>query len=341
MSASAKLARLRRQSPPIAESVSEPIPTWGQGIAWIVPQALSDHPLWRDLLGLEPAEKEDALREFIRQHKVTRPLVITGAGCASPPDTILEGHRTRYHAMDVGVRVVPVIRRIDLTAAAEEEIIVKAALTSAHVRQMKPSKVFALEERLFVLYAARGQGFRSDLTSVGNNGSGASVGDTLTLVAAEANAPRNAVANRRKVFGSPIASKSLKDAVDRGTLSLTAGATIVRDAESPANVREALKEPAVGSAVLDEARAAVDARVRNEQGRPVPRGKGLSRKKPRVHAYQLPLDGSPVSERNGRLVVTRRVIGTTATEITIEESIAGSPADAAEEATQDRVDPPA
>ena len=242
--------------------------------------------------------------------------------------------------MDVGIRVIPVIRRTDLTAEAEEEIIVKAALASAHVRRMAPSRIFALERRLFDLYAARGRGHRSDLTPVVSNGSPA-VGDTLTLVASESGTPRNAVANRRKVFGSPIASKSLKDAVDAGKLSLTAGATIVRDAESLADVQEALKEPEVGSSALDEARAAVDARVRNEQGKPAPRGKGHSRKKPRVHAYLLPLDGSPVSERHGRLVVTRRVVGTTATEITIEESIAGAPADVAEEATQDRVGAPA
>jgi hypothetical protein len=240
--------------------------------------------------------------------------------------------------MDVGIRVIPVIRRTELTAEAEEEIIVKAALASAHVRRMAPSRIFALEGRLFDLYAARGRGHRSDLTPVVSNGSPA-VGDTLTLVASESGTPRNAVANRRKVFGSPIASKSLKDAVDAGTLSLTAGATIVRDAESLPDVQEALKEPEVGSAALDEARAAVDARVRSELGKPAPRGKGHSRKKPRVHAYQLPLDGSPVSERHGRLVVTRRVVGTTATEITIEESIVGSPADATGEATQDRVDP--
>jgi len=225
--------------------------------------------------------------------------------------------------MDVGIRVIPVIRRTDLTAEAEEEIIVKAALASAHVRRMAPSRIFALERRLFDLYAARGRGHRSDLTPVVSNGSPA-VGDTLTLVASESGTPRNAVANRRKVFGSPIASKSLKDAVDAGKLSLTAGADMVRNVEQQTEVHEALKEPAGQEVVLDGARDAVDVMVRDELKQPARRKRQRSTKRPRTCAYQLPLDGSSVSERTGRLVVTRRVVGTTATHVTVEETSAGA-----------------
>lgn len=300
--------------------LSPAVPTWGAGIEWLVPGSLSDHRVWRDLIGFDTPEREQELIDSVRSLRVVDPIIVTGDGCASPPETILTGHRRRRAAMDARIERVPVIRRYDLTADAEEEIIIKAAIASTHVRRLAPSKVYALEERLHTLYARRGQGFRSDLTSVATNGSSTMVGDTLMLVASETGATRNSVANRRKVFGSPVASRKLREAVDEGKLSLTAAAALVREVESDDTIGDAIRDPDSHSEHLERARQDVDTRLQEKLGQPRSRPQKAAVKTPRPKAYQLPLDGTPVQQRVGGRVVVRRVVGVTATHVVIEET---------------------
>ncbi len=322
------LALVRPKLLVAANSTPTSVATWGSGVEWVAPGSLSDHALWQDLLGFEAPEKEEELIASVRTHKVIDPILVTGDGCASQPGTILKGHRRRRAAMDARVGSVPVIRRRDLTADAEEEIIVKAAIASTHVRRLAPSKLYALEELLHALYSQRGQGFRSDRTSVGANGSSSLAGDTLTIVASETGAPRNAVANRRKVFGSPVATPRVKDAVDAGNLSLTAAADLVRQVESDDVVKPALLDPNSAPDQIEQGRQKLDAQLRVQLGLPKskPKPKKEPHKRRRGNAYKLPLDGTPVIERNGQRVVSRRVVGVTSTHVVIEEIDGPTPA---------------
>jgi hypothetical protein len=250
------------------------MPTWAEQIEWVSPDDLVDHHLWRELLGPEPPEREQELIDFMRAPSAMRIVVVTGAGCASPPGTILDGHRFRHAATGARVKLVMIIRRTDLTADAEEVLLVKAALSSQHVRRLLPSKLAILEHRLFLAHR-RIRGHRTDLeTSVGSSGSSPRP-DTLALVSAEAGQPRNAVANRAKAFFSPISPAFLRDAVDRGTLSETAAADAVRAAET--SVTEVVKlatkgcwsaDDIDGNDILREARAKLEARVREKLGKP-------------------------------------------------------------------------
>lgn len=141
-----------------------PPPTWG-ALEWVDPAGLSNHLRWRELLADDAPDHDEELRESIRRHGVTTPLIITGDGCASGRDVILSGHRRRQAAMDVRVRLVPVIRRTDLNADAEEELIIKTALGNEQSRRLLPSRVARLEARLFELYAGRHGGVRAVATN--------------------------------------------------------------------------------------------------------------------------------------------------------------------------------
>jgi hypothetical protein len=105
---------------------------------------------------------------------------------------------------------------------------VKAALAGAFARKLRESTLAALEDRLYRL-KVRPRGFRSDRTSVDRNGVPRI--DTLGLIALEVQQPRNAVADRRKVFFSRLSPDLLKEAVDGKRISRSAAAALVRAAE--------------------------------------------------------------------------------------------------------------
>lgn len=246
-------------------SKASELATWGSHLDWVDPGSLSNHALWHELLGEEAPEREEELRDHIRESGVLQPLIITGDGCASGPDVILSGHRLRQAAMDVRIRKLPVIRRVDLTAEAEEILVIKHGLSGQHTRRLRPSKVAALEARLFEIYA-RTPGFRTDLdTSVGSNG-GSPRGDTIEVVATETGHSRNSVADRRKVFGSPIGTDALRKAVDEEKISLTEAARIVREVEKATGI--------TGSAEATEEDVAVAREQVDQQlGRPARKAK--------------------------------------------------------------------
>jgi|GEM_PF-5261433 len=295
--------------------------TWSTGLEWLDPGTLNEHRLWHELLGFEPTQAEEDFADSVRHCKVLHPIIVTGPGCASGVDVILDGHRRRRAAMDAGISRVPVVRCTDLTAEAEEAIILRAALSSAHTRKLKPSQLAALEDRLFKLYA-RTPGFRSDIaTSVGNNGGSTLHGDTLDLVAKASGQSRNGLANRRKVFASPVSPPLLREAVDSGTLSLSAAAGLVRAAERgelvPAASDSVEKSPEFRAS--EGARAMLEAQVRDQLRKPKrPRAGAVERRAGRAETLALPTDGSPVALRLGPTTIWLRIAVIGETEVGIE-----------------------
>ena len=271
-------------------------PTWHSEIKWVPPGTLSNHQAWGELLGFDAPAEEEELIASVRENKVVQPLIVTGAKCASGPGIILSGSRRCRAALDARLPLVPVIERTDLTAEAEEEILLKAALASAHTRKLKQSSMAMLEGRLYEL-RSRGQGFRTDLTSVGPNG-GQSQDDALSAVARDAGQSRNSVADRRKVFFSQLAPKVLRDAVDAGSISLTAAAALVRETEGQDAVREALRFDAgdADAPALLEAKVQIEEHVRLVLERPKrakrPRPADVAPVANCVHV-ELPKDGMP------------------------------------------------
>jgi ParB-like chromosome segregation protein Spo0J len=241
---------------------SSPETKWHAGFELMRPEDLRQHPAWRGLLGFASPELEEQLSISVRDGNVVQPLVITGADCASGEGFILDGHRRHRAALDAHLPFVPVIRRTQLTAEAEEEILLKGALASEHTRKLKPSQLAAIERRLHEI-RSRGRGHRSDLTSVGSNGGGERE-DALAAVARDAGQSRNSVADRKKVFSSAISPKLLQEAVDSGAISLTAAAIMIRHTERDEAVREALRnEDVASSAAVQAAKRSIEEQVQS------------------------------------------------------------------------------
>lgn len=237
-------------SEPVA--VASPVaPGWEGTVELIDPNSLVPHPAWIALLGDDAPEAQEERIASMRLVQVPVPIIVVGSGCFSSPNTILIGHDACVAAASITpVAPVPVIRRTDLSRDAEEIIVVRGALAGHHARRLGESKLAELEAQLKHLYA-RNPGFRSDIqTSVGSNG-GRPPGDTLDLVAAASGSTRNSVADRQKIFASPVAPRALKEAVDAAIMSRTSAAALVREAERAPEVNAAVAE--VGGKPLNEA----------------------------------------------------------------------------------------
>lgn|GEM_PF-3314346 len=250
---------------------AEAPPTWSSAIEWVDPGALRDHPLWRELAGPESPETEEELTDFVRDDHGVRVIVVTGNGCASGPDVIIDGHRHRNACVGARVKWVPVIRRTDLSTEAQEILIIKALLASQHVRRLPESRLAALEDRLYRIYARR----RGTRTSVDANGCRI-VGDTVARVAHEVREPRNAVADRRKIFGSSLSRPVLRVGVDQSKISRSVGARLIREAQTPevaavleeATVRGWSQERLDQEPTVRSARDRIEEEVRKILGRP-------------------------------------------------------------------------
>jgi hypothetical protein len=241
----------------VVAAAVDTMPTWSDKIEAVSPDVLSDHGLWEDIAGPATPEREEELADDVRDGHIGPEIVmITGDRCHSTPGTILRG--TRYvHALTAArVRGVMVVRRTDLSADAEEVILIKAVLGGRHARRLKPSRLAVLVDRLYKVYE-KGQGFRSDITDstcVGGNASPDPAGDgdadahhsrrpdTLSKVARAAREPRNAIANLRKTFGSHVSHLALRDGVDSEKIPLTIAADIVREFEIEPEVADVLRQ---------------------------------------------------------------------------------------------------
>lgn len=247
------------------------------------PNLLVPHPLALRHFPLGSDSQDDELGESIKELGVTRPLTVTGGGCASPPGTVLNGNRRRRAAIAAGVAVP--VRVLDrLTEADEERIVLSENLADQLGRRLLESERARLEGEL-ARCLARGQGHRSDRTT----SAGTSGGDTRDLVAAAVGATRNSVADRRTVFGSPLASDVLKKAVDAGKVSRSRAATLLREAAAKPEVKKALASTAPRPSVLASARSWVERQTVALTGRS-PKSKRTGTKVIQIDLRTCPVD---------------------------------------------------
>ncbi|MFI5300065.1 MAG: hypothetical protein ACHREM_18415 [Polyangiales bacterium] len=237
------------------------------------------HPRNAVLLPASSTDEDDRLAADIEANGLVVPIVVAGAGCASPPGTLLDGHRRTGSMRSRGICEARAVVRTGLTAHDEEMWIVRSAIASQLHRKLTEEQKFRLEERARELLRTRGhrQGHRSDLgTSVAGNGSSGGTGEPIdvsgTWVAGNPSSPRkgeasaivakastesvNAVKERQKIYGSPVTTEPLKQAVATQKISRKKAAAIVREVEGA----EDTKLDDQGG--VEAARSTIDERVR-------------------------------------------------------------------------------
>jgi protein gp37 len=135
------------------------------------PKQLDEHWLSRRLFSLGSEDENGELVASIaaRQYK---PILITGDGCASPPNTVLDGRRQRRAAIQAGVNEVMVERVTNLSVDQEEELIIHSNIASGMARRYSERTKAELEHHL-QLRVGRRQGQRSDLATGGATSLGA------------------------------------------------------------------------------------------------------------------------------------------------------------------------
>ena len=126
----------------------------------------------------------------------------------------------------------------DLTAEAEEAIIIGENLADQLGRRLLESRRAALEHVLLER-RRKGQGHRSDLATSADTSGGSRV-DARDIVAKELGVARNAVADRQTIFYSPISPEAVKRAADSGEISRSEAARVIRAAQR--GVAEVLEE---------------------------------------------------------------------------------------------------
>ncbi|MFI5303047.1 MAG: hypothetical protein ACHREM_33575 [Polyangiales bacterium] len=228
------------------------------------------------LLPASTTEEDDRLAADIEAHGLVVSLIVAGSGCASPPGTLLDGHRRSAAMRSRGITEAKAVVRSGLTAHDEEMWIVRSAIASQLHRKLTEADKYKLEERARELLKAKGlkSGFRSDLhataaTSVASNGGSVPVGEASAIVAKAAGESENAVRERQKIFGSPVTTEPLKKALADGKVSRKKAAAIVREVEGAADVQLDTE------AGVEAARSTIDQRVKEAietlRGGPRPR----------------------------------------------------------------------
>lgn len=272
----------------------------------VSPQTLRPHWQNEQLFRSVSGAKDDEFVEHVRQHGVRRPLIVTGVGCESAPNTILSGHRRWHAAFKLGLAQIEVIKRDGLSARDELEIMVLDNLGDQHGRRLSTTQKAELERMLFEKYRI-GQGARTDLkTSVtGNQGSvttSTSQRTALARIAAETGCSQSTIAARQKAVHSPLSTPKLKAALDAGQIKENPAARIVRTIEKDAGVRAALKAQAQGAltlqmaAVLDAARRQVDEQLDTLVSKPKRQRRRKDAEKSGVSQVHVPQVLEPVDK---------------------------------------------
>jgi hypothetical protein len=200
-------------------------------------------------------------------------MVVTGDNCASGRDVVLDDDRQVVACVATCVTSVPIIRRTNLTADDEEIVVLTEALAGHHTRRLSESQLADIEDRLHHLYR-RQPGTRTDRTQFDSN---QVTGNTLTLIAEETGQPRSAIADRRKIYRSPVSSLFIAEAVEQGAMARSAAAAMVRDVEREPDVQAVVRQAASDQwsdeqieqhTVLHAARERLEARAREQLNRP-------------------------------------------------------------------------
>ncbi|MFO0675340.1 MAG: ParB N-terminal domain-containing protein [Polyangiaceae bacterium] len=214
--------------------------------------SLRPHPDNADLFPPESPESDKALDEDIANHGVERPLLVTGDGCASPPGTVLRGHRRLQSAIRVGVKEVRAEIVTGYSADVERLAMIRDNLAGTHQRRLSQERKAALEAEVYKILGRR-KGERTDLGTWVRSEPGSQVSArTNKLVAAEVGETTSAVRDRRKIFASPITPDVLKAAVNDGKVSRSQAASLVRSAEVASTAKGKPVDVAVARARLTE-----------------------------------------------------------------------------------------
>jgi hypothetical protein len=220
---------------------------------------LEPHPRNAVLLPATSKAEDDALAADLDRQGQVHPVVVAGTGCASPPGTLLDGHRRRARLTAVGATTVRAILRTGLSAEDEERLIVGCALASQVHRKLDDAAKYRLEERSRELL--RHQGLRKGARSTSVEFNGGS-GEADALVAKLHGETPNSVRTRKKVFGSPVTTPALQGAVAAKRIAPSAAARIVREVEAT------LPEGSQPDPVVEDAKKVVDAKVAEAVAKP-------------------------------------------------------------------------
>ena len=206
------------------------------------------------------AAAERDFRADLADHGADHPLVACGPGGASPPGTLLEGHRRRLGLLAAGHATARVLFRRDLTASDEIVVMIRGNIADSHARKLTEEAKFRLEEEVRRAAGERRGRPRGGDNSVASDGICGT--ETATLIGAKLTATPHAVRDRAKIFGTPLCTPKLRDAVNRLEAKLSPAAELVRKVEGQFGLaRGGGGEPA-SEGVLSRARATLDAQLK-------------------------------------------------------------------------------
>lgn len=185
--------------------------------------SLQPHPYNATVYGPCKVTEDLELAASIQAHGILSPVVVTGKGCASPPGTILSGHRRVEQAKKLGIASVKVQVRTGLSEDEEKKTILIENVAANTGRKLSERQKFEHEEEIRRL-DGRKQGARNDLKPT------RICGDSDTIVAAQTGETANAVRARRAIFTSPLLTPQLEEAVETAKVPMTTAVSILREA---------------------------------------------------------------------------------------------------------------
>jgi hypothetical protein len=183
---------------------------------------LREHPENAALFGEGTEEEDRILREDLREHGQTTPMIAAGFNGELPFATLFAGGRRRRLMMELGYRTANVVLLDGITAREGKQIQICDNLAGATGRKIGPKAKHDLLLELAKIHRV-GQGRRTDLHETVK-------GETAKLVANAAGTTVNAVRDLTRVFAEKTPS-AIKDAVNAGKISVTRGADLARDVE--------------------------------------------------------------------------------------------------------------
>ena len=230
------------------------------------PRALDEHPLLRRLVpGLGSEEENEELRESLAGRQY-RPILVTGAGCITPADTVLDGRRLRRAAMALGLSFVAVEVIDELGYAEEIELIVHSNLAAGLARRYDERRKAELERAVIEALGGDRQGSRADRELPSER---KEVGETPELVVNRIRELHHdgydgltarAVRDRQRIFFDPVSPELLREAVSAAKIARRPAADLV--AKYRRELTAHLKEDTLAPDQVAEHPAVVAARAK-------------------------------------------------------------------------------
>lgn len=254
------------------------------------PRTLHRHPENDNLCRPHTAEEHEALKTSIESSGgISDPIKICGAGCASPPGTLLDGHERTTIAIELGMPLVPTIVMNNLSEADERVALVMGNFAKTQGRRLTEREIAHLEKKLLDIHKL-GRGARTDKKGGGR-------GPTSKYVASLQNERLSKVKDRQTVFFNPLSTPELQRAVDAKRIPRSIAARKIRKTAT----RIAHGDVPQGVA-LKELEDWVTARVTSppKRGRPAKKKQRMTRahgKPPRGTKAAFPTSSTPLDVR--------------------------------------------